>query len=175
MLTNKDTKRSSEISYNIKLSMIKSPEVLLSMMIQKIEDILSDKPRNITPITRNGTLVYLSKNAIPTEFLGCHKNFDNGSMDGRLRIFIPEFNKILDECVENQVIVTKDPRRISKYDRQAAAAKYDGDMHERFKTTNLDSTLNKELDHIVSVKKGGSSDDDNLTFTSKNNNRRKGG
>ena len=122
MLTNKDTKRSSEISYNIKLSMIKSPEVLLSMMIQKIEDILSDKPRNITPITRNGTLVYLSKNAIPTEFLGCHKNFDNGSMDGRLRIFIPEFNKILDECVENQVIVTKDPRRISKYDRQAAAA-----------------------------------------------------
>ena len=175
MLTNKDTKRSSEISYNIKLSMIKSPEVLLSMMIQKIEDILSDKPRNITPITRNGMLVYLSKNAIPTEFLGCHKNFDNGSMDGRLRIFIPEFNKILDECVENQVIVTKDPRRISKYDRQAAAAKYDGDMHERFKTTNLDSTLNKELDHIVSVKKGGSSDDDNLTFTSKNNNRRKGG
>ena len=146
MLTNKETKRSSEISYNIKLSMIKSPEVLLTMMIQKIEDILSDKPRNITPITRNGVDVYLSKNAIPTEFLGCHKNFDNGSMDGRLRTFIPEFNKILDECVENQVIVTKDPRRISKYDRQAAAAKYDGDMHERFKTTNLDSTLNKELD-----------------------------
>ena len=175
MLTNKDTKRSSEISYNIKLSMIKSPEVLLTMMIQKIEDILADKPRNITPIKRNGVDVYLSKNAIPTEFLGCHKNFDNGSMDGRLRIFIPEFNKILDECVENQVIVTKDPRKISKYDRQAAAAKYDGDMHERFKTTNLDSTLNKELDHIVSVKKGGSSDDDNLTFTSKNNNRRKGG
>ena len=175
MLTNKETKRSSEISYNIKLSMIKSPEVLLTMMIQKIEDILSDKPRNITPITRNGVDVYLSKNAIPTEFLGCHKNFDNGSVDGRLRTFIPEFNKILDECVENQVIVTKDPRRISKYDRQAAAAKYDGDMHERFKTTNLDSTLNKELDHIVSVKKGGSSDDDNLTFTSINNNRRKGG
>ena len=96
MLTNKDTKRSSEISYNIKLSMIKSPEVLLTMMIQKIEDILADKPRNITPIKRNGVDVYLSKNAIPTEFLGCHKNFDNGSMDGRLRIFISEFNKILD-------------------------------------------------------------------------------
>ena len=66
MLTNKDTKRSSEISYNIKLSMIKSPEVLLTMMIQKIEDILADKPRNITPIKRNGVDVYLSKNAIPT-------------------------------------------------------------------------------------------------------------
>ena len=30
MLTNKDTLRSSDISYNIKLSMIKTPEVLLS-------------------------------------------------------------------------------------------------------------------------------------------------
>ena len=71
--------------------------------------------------------------------------------------------------------MTKDPRKISKYERQAAAAKYDGDMHERFKTTNLDSTLNKELDHVISVKKGGTSDLDNLKFTSKTNNRRKGG
>ena len=34
--------------------------------------------------------------------------------------------------------------------------------------------INKELDHVISVKKGGTSDLDNLKFTSKTNNRRKG-
>lgn len=176
MLTNKDTLRSSDISYNIKLSMIKSPQIILERMIRKIQSMLADKIKNIHPVKdKNGNTVYLAKNAIPSGFLGCHKNFDNGSMKGRVKHFIPEFNKILDKCVADGSIITKDPRKITKYERQAAAAKYDGDMHERFKTTNLNSTLKKELDHIKSVKKGGGSDDDNLTFTSKTNNRRKGG
>ena len=51
---------------------------------------------------------------------------------------------------------------------------FEGDVYERFGLSNLDSTLNKELDHVVSVKKGGTSDLDNLKFTSKTNNRRKG-
>jgi len=175
MLTNKDTIRSSDISYNIKLTMIKTPEVLLERMIKKIQKMLLPNADNIIPSKdKNGNTVYLAKNAIPSGFLGCHKNFDNGSVKGRVEKFIPEFNKILEKCVDDGTIMTKDPRKISRYEREAAAIMYDGDVYERFGLTNLDSTLNKELDHVVSVKKGGTSDLDNLKFTSKTNNRRKG-
>ena len=94
---------------------------------------------------------------------------------GRVEKFIPEFNKILEKCVDDGTIMTKDPRKISRYEREAAATMFEGDVYERFGLSNLDSTLNKELDHVISVKKGGTSDLDNLKFTSKTNNRRKGG
>ena len=95
-------------------------------------------------------------------------------MEGRVRHFIPHFNELLEQCVNDGTLTTKDPRKISKYDRMRADAKFDGDPNERFETKNLTSTNSMELDHKKSVAKGGTADDDNLEFTSRNNNRRKG-
>lgn len=175
MLTNSDTYRSEDISYNIKLNMIKSPEVYLTRVIEKIKELLADKEANILPSKdKNGNTVYLAKNAIPASFLGCHKNAGQGDLEGRVRHFIPHFNELLEQCVNDGTLTTKDPRKISKYDRMRADAKFDGDPNERFETKNLTSTNSMELDHKKSVAKGGTADDDNLEFTSRNNNRRKG-
>ena len=73
---------------------------------------------NIPSKDKNGNTVYLAKNAIPSGFLGCHKNFDNGSVKGRVEKFIPEFNKILEKCVDDGTIMTKDLERLVGMKRQ---------------------------------------------------------
>jgi len=175
MLINKDVPSASEVAYSIKLKQIKTPAVYLEKMVEVLQKMLADKSQ-IEPFEdKNGNIVYKTANAKPGSFLSHHKNSSEADLRGRVRHFIKPFNEILDECVANGSIITKDPRKVTKADKMQAAVKFKGDPNERFGTENLISLQGMELDHIKSVKNGGGSDIDNLEYTSKSNNRKMGG
>ena len=171
MLTNKSVPNSGELVYNVELNQIKTPEIYLDKVINKVKFMLAD-PINFAPTTdKKGKTVYKVANALPGSFYLYHKNSTEIDLRGREKHFIQPFNNIIDECINEGVIVTENPRRIDKFTKMQVEQKYNGDIYERFPTENLDVVSGKEIDHYVSVKNNGTNDIENLNYTSKSHNR----
>ena len=175
MLTNKSVPNSGELIYNIELNQIKSPELYLDKLIIKIKSMLADKSNFAPTKDKKGKTVYKVANALPGSFYLYHKNSTEIDLRGRENIFINHFNDIIDECINEGIIVTEDPRRLDKFTKMQVEQKYDGDIYERFPTENLDVVSGKEIDHYVSVKNNGTNDIENLNYTAKSHNRALGG
>lgn len=180
MLTNKNARGNDELPYTVSLDQIKEPERFIEGLLEEIQTRLKDvsqfepdKDENGEVIYENGEPKYRVANVKPGTFYNFHKNSSEVDLKGREKLFAKDYSVYLDECVENGIIQTKDARKIGKFEKMQAQAKFNGDSLDRFPTTNLEVLTGKELDHIVSVKKGGTASVDNLQYISKTANRKK--
>ena len=106
---------------------------------------LADKNNFAPTIDKKGKTVYKVANALPGSFYLYHKNSTEIDLRGREKLFIQPFNNILDECNNEGIIVTENPRRIDKFTKMQVEQKYNGDIYERFPTENLDVVSGKEI------------------------------
>lgn len=180
MLTNKQARGNDELPYTVNLDQIKEPEVFIEDLLEELQTKLKDvsqfepdKDEDGNIIYENGQPKYRVANVKPGTFYNFHKNSSEVDLKGREKLFIKDYSVFLDECVAAGVIQTKDARKLGKFEKMQAQAKFNGDTLDRFPTTNLEVLSGKELDHIVSVKKGGTGDVDNLQYISKTANRTK--
>jgi len=174
MLTDNTVPNSENVNYNIPLKQIQSPEIYLEKVINSVKEMLADKSQFIASTDKKGRTVYKVADAKPQTFYVYHKNSTEIDLRGRERLFITTFNKILDECVNEGVIVTENPRKIDKFTKMQVEQKYDGDIYERYPTENLETLNGKEIDHFVSVRNYGLNDVENLNYTAKSHNRKLG-
>lgn len=174
MLTDNTVPNSENVNYNIPLSQIQSPELYLEKVITKIKEMLADKSQFQMTKDAKGNEQYKVANAYPQTFYVYHKNSTEVDLRGREKLFIKSFNKIIDECIDENIIITENPRKIDKFTKMQVEQKYEGDIYERYPTENLESLNGKEIDHFVSVRNYGLNDVDNLNYTAKSHNRKMG-
>jgi len=174
MLTDNTVTNSQEVNYNIPLKQIQSPEIYLEKVIDSVKEMLADKSQFVASTDKKGNTVYKVADAKPQTFYVYHKNSTDIDLRGRERLFMTTFNKILDECVNEGVIVTENPRKIDKFTKMQVEQKYNGDIYERYPTENLETLNGKEIDHFVSVRNYGLNDVENLNYTAKSHNRKLG-
>tara|TARA_R100001510_G_C7595234_1_gene163594 strand:- start:51 stop:926 length:876 start_codon:yes stop_codon:yes gene_type:complete len=174
MLTDNSVPNSENVNYNIPLSQIQTPELYLEKVIDKVKEMLADVSQFAPTTNSKGKTVYKVANAYPQTFYVYHKNSTEVDLRGREKLFVKPFNDIIDECIDEGIIVTENPRKIDKFTKMQVEQKYDGDIFERYPTENLETLDGKEIDHFVSVRNYGLNDVENLNYTAKSHNRKLG-
>tara|TARA_R100000152_G_C6764421_1_gene189009 strand:+ start:182 stop:1678 length:1497 start_codon:yes stop_codon:yes gene_type:complete len=170
----------SDTSYTVKLSQIQSPELYLDKLLDGIKTRLANKD-DIEPFRnkKTGQMEWRVSNAKPGTFLSHHQGSSERDIRARENLFIGDFNKIIETCVDQGIINTKDRKKISKFQKLELEQKYDGDPFERFDIPNLKSITDedgklKEVDHIIPFVRSKDDSTENLQFTSKVHNRSMG-
>jgi len=174
MLTDNTVPNSENVNYNIPLTQIQTPELYLEKVIDKVKEMLADVSQFAPTKNAKGKTVYKVANAYPQTFYVYHKNSTEVDLRGREKLFAKAFNNIIDECIDEGIIITENPRKIDKFTKMQVEQKYDGDIYERYPTENLETLNGKEIDHFVSVRNYGLNDVENLNYTAKSHNRKLG-
>ena len=184
---NSDIKNKLSASDLFKLDQIKNPRLLIERIIlahkKKFADrsqIIPFKKKSNVPLTDEevkkmesngdgGLILWSNTNAKPGTYLAHHSGSSKNDLTARVNLFYPDLMEIVDECLSDGTLTSKEPRRITSHDKMVAEVKYFGsklDNQEELKTT-----IDKELHHQLSVKNGGDSNIENLDYISREDNR----
>ena len=179
----KNIHRADEVRYNVKLRQITHPSLYIEKLINRIQKKIQDasnfpiKKDVVTgdPILdKDGNTIPYKKTPLPDTFAIYHRGSKAKDFRGRERLFINEFNDLIDECVDEGIIQPTDARKMSEYEKLQAKTNFVDDPSERFVSSNIKSVLGLEIDHIQPVKKNGSNDANNLKYIPEKDNRQKG-
>lgn len=184
---NSDIKNKLLANDLFKLDQIKNPQLLIERIIlahkKKFADrnqIIPFKKKSNVPLTDEqvkkmesngdgGLILWSNTNAKPGTYLAHHSGSSKNDLTARVNLFYPDLMEIVDECLSDGTLTSKEPRKITSHDKMVAEVKYFNsklDNQEELKTT-----IDKELHHQLSVKNGGDSNIENLDYISKEDNR----
>ena len=174
--------RSDEVLYNVKLRQIIQPASYLKKLVnaiqKKIQDpsnfsVKKDKDGNV--ILKDGKPVPYKSEPLPDSIALYHQGTKTIDFRGRERLFIGDFNKVVQDCVDEGIIQPQDARKMTKYEELGVKVKFSENPADRYVTSNIQSAKTSEIDHCkIPVKLGGTNDPDNLEYIPKGDNKQKG-